>query len=57
MKEFLVTTIDQVRTTYVVPAENEEEARRKIENPEEGYMITDEEFVDLDHIEEVKENK
>lgn len=56
MKEYLVTTIDKVRTTYVVPANSEEEARAKIEHPEESYHVESEEFYDLDSIEEVVEN-
>lgn len=56
-KEYLVTTIDKVRTTYIVPAESEEEARRKIEHPEESYKIDTEEFYELDRIEEVQINE
>ena len=55
-KEYLVTTIDKVRTTYIVPADSEEEARKKIEHPEESYAIDREEFYELDSIEEVEEN-
>ena len=56
MKEFLVTTIDRVRTTYVVKAENEADARAKIEHLEESYPIDTQEFYDLESIEEVVEN-
>ena len=56
-KEYLVTTIDRVRTIYVVPADSEEDARRKIEHPEQSYQIEQQEFYDLDSIEEVVENE
>lgn len=56
-KEYLVVTIDRVRTTYVVPADSEEEARQKIEHPEESYRIEQQEFHDLDRIESVEENR
>lgn len=55
-KEYLVTTIDKVRTIYVVPAESEEEARQKIEHPDQSYDISHQEFYDLDQIVEVEEN-
>lgn len=55
-KEYLVVTIDKVRTTYIVPADSEEEARAKIEHPEESYHVESEEFYDLDSIESVEEN-
>lgn len=56
MKEYLVTTIDKVRTTYLVPAKSEEEARKNVEEPERSYTVIQEEFYDLDSIEEIKEN-
>lgn len=56
-KEYLVTTIDRIRTTYLVPANSEEEARTKIEEPEESYTVIQEEFYELDRIEEIEENK
>lgn len=57
-KEYLVTTIDRVRTTYIVPADSEEEARAKMENrePSDGITIEREEYYDLESIEEVEEN-
>lgn len=56
-KEYLVTTIDRIRTVYVVPAESETEARAKIENFEESYHISSQEFYDLERIEEVVPNE
>lgn len=56
MKEYLVTTIDRVRTIYVVPANSEEEAREKIEHQDQSYQIDQEEFYDRESIESVEEN-
>lgn len=57
-KEYLVTTIDKVRTVYVVPADSEEEARAKMEHrePNDGISLSSEEYYDLDSIVEVEEN-
>lgn len=58
-KEYLVTTIDRVRTTYIVPADSEEEARKKTEGrePSDGVVMDTEEYYDLESIESVEENK
>ena len=51
-KEFLVTTIDRVRTTYVVLADNEDEAREM----KDAEMI-DEEFYEREDILSVEVNE
>lgn len=58
-KEYLVTAIERILTTYIVPADSEEEARAKIENrePNDGVVMSQEEYYDLDSIEDVEENK
>ena len=57
-KEYLVVVMERIRTTYVVPAKNEEEARAKIENrePNDGIEMIQEEYYDQDYVESVEEN-
>lgn len=57
-KEYLVTAIEKILTTYTVPADSEEEAREKIANrePNDGIVMSQEEYYDLDYITEVVEN-
>lgn len=57
-KEYLVVVMERIRTTYVVPAKNEEEARAKIEErePNDGIVMIQEEYYDQDYVESVEEN-
>lgn len=56
-KEYIVTTIDKVRTTYIVSANDEDEARKIIEGGMgESYEMDTQEFYDLDKVESVEEN-
>lgn len=57
-KEYLVVVMERIRTTYVVPARNEEEARAKIEErePNDGIVMIQEEYYDQDYVESVEEN-
>lgn len=57
-KEYLVVVMERIRTTYVVPARNEEEARAKIEErePNDGIEMIQEEYYDQDYVESVEEN-
>lgn len=57
LKEYIVTTLDKVRSSYTVQAENEEEAKNIIQNGGRDYQHNgDDEFVDLIEIENVEEN-
>ena len=55
-KQFLVTAIQKTRVTYRVPANSEEEATNKIENPDRTFEILQEEYEDLDSIVHVEED-
>ena len=57
-KEYIVVVMERIRTTYIVPAKNEEEARAKIEErePNDGIEMIQEEYYDQDYVESVEEN-
>lgn len=56
-KEYLVTAYEIIRTVYIIPADNPNEARQKLELNEESYPIALEEYYDRDSIDDdVEEN-
>lgn len=57
-KEYLVTAYEIIRTVYIVPANSPEEAKQKLEDNENSYPISVEEYDDRYRIDDdVEENK
>lgn len=55
-KQYEVIVVEKLRVGYLVDADSELDARRKIEHPEEDYPKSFEEYYDLDSIESVEED-
>lgn len=55
-RQYEVVVIESFRTGYLVTADSEEEAREKIEQPEQSYKQTFSEYYDLDRIESITED-